>query len=1163
MQMDQTQPPKNNSPNAKAQQQHQMRSNKQDVSIASQSQNTSQIAQTAYQRTKTAIKNAERMEINKFLAEENEDTEFKMTSNNTDPDNAAQNIQNMRKVKDPIQQFLRQVPPDFNKAEIHGAGSHFPLCTDIKELYPLGPGYPMYYALKKNLTWLLFILAIICGIPCTILSGIQTLKKSGYDISSYPYMSKISIGNVFELKQMFSDDALIVFADVIVYLNAAGIVYLLIHSIWLRKMLIQTNNDLDQDVVSPSDFTIVAKHLPKNLTPDQFKEKFEKQFSKYGIKVAYVNYAYNIEKMYACNKELMTLSRQKAMFKLHLRKFMQDRGLTRDKIQQDRSIEVPPLRIQTGICKSYTITLEQINKSIEKAQKEMIDFEQNLAPGSKEDLYIGTAFIVLQTQRDQQTLINLYDDSIWTRLTQWISNKFCSCCGDQEKVTAENRFQRAPEPTDVYWDNLNIGFFERVRKILKTYFATILLVGACFGIIYGINVGKDKLNNSSDSISDRTIRFLSILCSFIIVFTNICLRTVIRAFTQTEKHETYTAYNLSVAFKLTFARFINTSIVPIVVNVATSRWFVDGGLVSDIFYIMISISFLDPILYALDPFYAIRLFKRFRARRQGKDSIMNQEEANLLWEGPPLDMANRYSNTANLFLTAIFFHPLLPISIPIAMVGFIFSYWIDKSLLLRRHKIPEQMSGLMAKFIANLLPYFAFLWSLNLLLFYRTLYKEYYEDDPRQKLIVPYAIIGLTSFFIILPVRTIINRCLADNTEDALTYKYDDFMLQFPTDYDRENPVTKNEAFIKLLEHRIQKEKNSVEQDKLLLQKNQLTNASVFDAVRAYSNKREAMKQQMQQHSLPGFSQGQPQAQQGNLGQAMMRAYNFNTAQVQINQDPTQALRQGVSQYYQQYSQGQVYNGAYGGGAYDYYSQPQQYDPYGYYNNYNASNAYGQNYNPAIAAPASVYDNVYDPYARAAGATASSNYNNQYPASQSSHPRTTVKVKEDLHKEKNPKNLKKKKDNSSDSDKKKKHHGKKHQQNVKVNDSQLAINQSAVRTSQEQQNNSYTAQNTNNQYPNLNGNPVAYDQYSQATGGVGGYGNNNYSQQATYDYNQNVPAAQQQQYNDAAYQQQQQYTAAQQQQYTAAQQQQYAAQGYGQQYNAQYQQQQYPNQGYY
>lgn len=90
-----------------------------------------------------------------------------------------------------------------------------------------------------------------------------------------------------------------------------------------------------------------------------------------------------------------------------------------------------------------------------------------------------------------------------------------------------------------------------------------------------------------------------------------------------EKHETYTAYNLSVAFKLTFARFINTSIVPIVVNVAANRWFVDGGLVSDIFYIMISISFLDPILYAFDPFYVIRMLKRVMARKQGRDSVMN------------------------------------------------------------------------------------------------------------------------------------------------------------------------------------------------------------------------------------------------------------------------------------------------------------------------------------------------------------------------------------------------------------------------------------------------------------------------------------------------------------------------------------------------------------
>jgi hypothetical protein len=78
------------------------------------------------------------------------------------------------------------------------------------------------------------------------------------------------------------------------------------------------------------------------------------------------------------------------------------------------------------------------------------------------------------------------------------------------------------------------------------------------------------------------------------------------------------------------------------------------------------------------------------------------------------------------------------------------------------------MSGLMAKFIANLLPYFAFLWSLTLLLFFRNIYDEYDVKDPKTKLIVPYVIIGLTCLFILLPIRTVINRCLEETIEDAV-----------------------------------------------------------------------------------------------------------------------------------------------------------------------------------------------------------------------------------------------------------------------------------------------------------------------------------------------------------------------------------------------------------
>jgi len=37
--------------------------------------------------------------------------------------------------------------------------------------------------------------------------------------------------------------------------------------------------------------------------------------------------------------------------------------------------------------------------------------------------------------------------------------------------------------------------------------------------------------------------------------------------TAKERHETYTAYNLSIALKLMLARFVNTAIVPVIINI--------------------------------------------------------------------------------------------------------------------------------------------------------------------------------------------------------------------------------------------------------------------------------------------------------------------------------------------------------------------------------------------------------------------------------------------------------------------------------------------------------------------------------------------------------------------------------------------------------------------
>ena len=89
-----------------------------------------------------------------------------------------------------------------------------------------------------------------------------------------------------------------------------------------------------------------------------------------------------------------------------------------------------------------------------------------------------------------------------------------------------------------------------------------------------------------------------------------------------EKHETYTAYNLSVAFKLTFVRFINTAIVPCIVNISSDRWFVKGGLVNDAFSIMTSVSFIEPITYVFDVGFIIRKLRRKMNKDQGDKCLL-------------------------------------------------------------------------------------------------------------------------------------------------------------------------------------------------------------------------------------------------------------------------------------------------------------------------------------------------------------------------------------------------------------------------------------------------------------------------------------------------------------------------------------------------------------
>lgn len=193
--------------------------------------------------------------------------------------------------------------------------------------------------------------------------------------------------------------------------------------------------------------------------------------------------------------------------------------------------------------------------------------------------------------------------------------------------------------------------------------------------------------------------------------------------------------------------------------------------------------------------------------------MLTQAEANEIFQGTNLDMANQFANIINLIMSSIFFHSLLPLSIPIGCAGLFANYWANKYVFLRRNRMPDQMSGLMAKFFANFLPFIALLWALDSILVYRVLYREVFYISSIIKVGPSLGCIVFTILFIALPIRTLINNCFKG--DQAMAEKgYDEVSDNFITDYDIENPISKSEGIIRMMEKKLA---NASEEEKAAL----------------------------------------------------------------------------------------------------------------------------------------------------------------------------------------------------------------------------------------------------------------------------------------------------------------------------------------------------------
>ena len=97
-------------------------------------------------------------------------------------------------------------------------------------------------------------------------------------------------------------------------------------------------------------------------------------------------------------------------------------------------------------------------------------------------------------------------------------------------------------------------------------------------------------------------------------------------------------------------------------------------------------------------------------------------------EGPLGDTADNISNFMVFIMTCMFYSPILPIAIPIALFGSILMYLSNKYALLRYVKMPDMFSTMMATFFANFMPFVILTWAIAYIVFISKINETYSEE---------------------------------------------------------------------------------------------------------------------------------------------------------------------------------------------------------------------------------------------------------------------------------------------------------------------------------------------------------------------------------------------------------------------------------------------------
>jgi hypothetical protein len=228
--------------------------------------------------------------------------------------------------------------------------------------------------------------------------------------------------------------------------NLITVIAMLGYFHFIRYKFKKTSDFADKNLITPSDYTVMLRHMPNGVTYEDIVKWINDQGDK--------NHKIDIKKVRRINRAFNIIEYNEKYSRI---------------AELKKKLEEPKLAIAKK--NKYTEELKKLEERVKLLRHETLKFT-------------NTAFVTFKSEEITDFILKKFKKTILRRTIEFL----LPFLNKQRFNGKRTSVQKAPEPNDIKWVNLCYKTPLLIKLRMYTLFMAVLLISASFGMVLGINV---------------------------------------------------------------------------------------------------------------------------------------------------------------------------------------------------------------------------------------------------------------------------------------------------------------------------------------------------------------------------------------------------------------------------------------------------------------------------------------------------------------------------------------------------------------------------------------------------------------------------------------------------------------------------------------------------